>query len=56
MQLDLTDAEHQALRQVIEEVLGDLSMELADTDSPDFRRDLDTRRANLQAVRDKLAE
>ena len=55
MRLELTETEAKELRELLDGALGDLSMEIADTDNAEFRRGLDGRRADLKAVRDKLA-
>jgi hypothetical protein len=54
MKLDLTEAEKEALVAFLDQGLGDLSMEIADTDNAEFRRDLETRRGHLRDVRGKL--
>ena len=52
LQLDETPAGE--LGDVLDQVLADLSYEIADTDLPSFRRDLRARRGRLTAVRDQL--
>jgi hypothetical protein len=52
--LELSDSEQSELRTLLDQTLGDLSMEIADTDNPEFRRDLEGRRGSLQAIRSKL--
>jgi hypothetical protein len=54
MKLDLTNAEEEVLIELLDQALGDLSMEIADTDNAEFRRDLETRRGHLRDVRGKL--
>ena len=40
--------------ETLEEVIGDLSTEIADTDNPTFRRNLKARRERLQSIRSLL--
>ncbi|MFO7587663.1 MAG: hypothetical protein R6X22_06275 [Gemmatimonadota bacterium] len=47
MQIDLTADEHEILRQVLEDSLSDLRMEIADTDLYDFREMLKLRKAAI---------
>jgi len=54
MKLDLTDTESKELAALLDQALGDYSMEIADTDNGAFRRELESRRASLQEVRAKL--
>lgn len=54
MQLELTEAEAAALRQLLEGALGELSTEIADTDNAQFARDLRARRDSLRAVLERL--
>jgi hypothetical protein len=53
IELDPTDAE--ILRMVLESYLSDLRMEIADTDSMDFREGLKRRKAVLRKIADELA-
>ena len=48
--LDLSAAEQAILREVLEDAVSDLGMEIAGTDSKDFRDDLKDRREVLQKV------
>jgi len=47
LKLDLTPEEQDVLRQVLEDALSDLRMEIADTDSYDYRTMLKGRKAVL---------
>lgn len=49
-QLDLTDAQTACLRQVLESYLSDLSTEIADTDSKDFRDGLKETKRTLETI------
>ncbi len=53
-QLSLTDGQRAALAEVLDRVLSDLSVEIANTDMKSFRDDLKEKRDNLKAVRDQL--
>lgn len=55
MQLDLNADECRDLVDTLDNVLSDLSYEIADTDSYDYRTGLKSRRDRLKAVRDRLA-
>ena len=55
MELTLTESEATELRDLLDESLGDLSSEIADTDNPTYRLALKERRVRLQAVRAQLA-
>ena len=50
MQIELTDAQVADLTELLRSALGDLSSEIADTDTAAYRRGLRTRRASLEAV------
>ncbi len=50
IQLDLDNEERSAFADMLESVLSDLRMEIADTDSQDFRQDLKRRKAVLVKV------
>ena len=50
MELTLTESEADALRDLLDESLGYLSTEIADTDNPGYRLGLKERRTRLQAV------
>jgi hypothetical protein len=52
--VQLSDEEVQQLRVLLKSALGDLSMEIADTDSPEYRRDLEDRRSVLRNVQEVL--
>lgn len=55
MQLVLEDDEANELRRLLEGALSELSSEIADTDNPQYSRDLQARRDLLRAVEEKLA-
>ncbi|MGD8867840.1 MAG: hypothetical protein PVI01_09420 [Gemmatimonadales bacterium] len=50
IQLDLSDEERRDLLQLLEDVLSDLRMEIADTDSMDFRDKLKRRKEVIGKV------
>lgn len=50
VQIDLTPEEQGELRTALESYLSDLRMEIADTDSYDFRVGLKARKAALEKV------
>ena len=50
MRLELSNAEERILREVLESTLSDLRMEMADTDSKDFRDTLKERKRVLEKV------
>jgi hypothetical protein len=54
LQLDLTQDETMVLRQVLEDYLSDLRMEIVDTDSMDFRDMLKRRKTVLTKVLEAL--
>jgi hypothetical protein len=54
MMLELPVALGDELLTTLDEVIGDLSVEIADTDNPGFRRDLKARRERLEAIRSRL--
>ena len=54
MNLALTEPLAQELRVTLSEVISDMSSEIADTDNPEFRRNLDARRERLRAIRAEL--
>jgi uncharacterized protein YlxP (DUF503 family) len=54
MRVDLSIEEKRILRSVLESTLSDLRMEIADTDSQDFREMLKKRKAVLQKVLESL--
>jgi hypothetical protein len=51
MELSLTVDEADALRLLLDEALGDLSFEIADTENPDYRARLRDRRKRLASIR-----
>ncbi len=55
IELDLNEEEVQTLKEVLESYLSDLRMEIADTDSYDFRKMLKERKALLMRVVKTLA-
>ena len=54
VRIELTEAQAELLRDVLEIDVSDLGMEIADTDRKDFRDRLKARREMLQAVLAKL--
>lgn len=52
--LTLSDEDAELLRDVLDSVCRDLSYEIADTDSYEFRQDLKARRERLRGVLDEL--
>lgn len=50
MNLTLADEDVALLRQILDEVLRDLSYEIADTDNSKFRGRLRTRRERIEAI------
>jgi hypothetical protein len=46
----LEEAEARSLRDLLGASIGDMSMEIADTDNPTFRKELKSRRDRLQRV------
>jgi len=54
MRLDLDDGDLEILRETLFQVVQDLSPEIADTDNPTYRRDLENRRDRLRAVLELL--
>lgn len=53
--LDLTDTEAETLKHALQNLLKDLSYEIADTDSQDFRDDLKARRDVLAKIEQALS-
>jgi hypothetical protein len=53
--LDLTWHDAEALRAALESYLSDLRMEIAGTDSMDFRESLKGTKATLRKIADELA-
>ena len=54
MDLTLDDERADALRTLLDEALGDLSTEIADTDNAGYRQGLRDRRSLLQDIRAQL--
>ena len=54
MNLDLSREQTDELRSLLDEVLGDLSAEIAATENPTYRSSLGHRRALLTAIRAQL--
>lgn len=54
-QLQLSDEQASTLREVLQAYVSDLAMEIADTDSMDFREGLKAKREVLNSVIDQLA-
>lgn len=55
IELDLSSWERETLVEMLEGVLSDLRMEIADTDRQDFREGLKARKAALQKLLAALA-
>jgi hypothetical protein len=56
MELVLSEDEVIDLRSLLDGTLGDLSMEIADTDNPALRVALKERRHRLRGVRQRIAD
>jgi hypothetical protein len=54
MDVRLDEGQAAVLAEVLDEVLGDLSAEIADTDNPEYRAALKRRRDHLRTVREQL--
>jgi hypothetical protein len=54
MELRLDDAEATELRALLTGTLKELSSEIADTDNAEYQRNLRSRRACLETIRQKL--
>jgi hypothetical protein len=54
MILNLSESLAEELRETLEGVLGDMSSEIADTDNPNYRKQLQARRDRLAAIRADL--
>ncbi len=52
--LELDDRQVEVLRNVLSNYLSDLSMEIADTDSKDFRDELKQRKQAVEQILDDL--
>jgi hypothetical protein len=55
VELSLDEQDAQLLREVLQTVISDLSPEIADTDNPSYRRQLQSRRDALRTLLAKLA-
>jgi len=53
--LDLDEEHASELKAVLDEVLGDMSSEIANTDNPQYRSTLQARRNRLRAIRAQLS-
>jgi len=54
MILDLSQSLAEELRATLEEVIGDMSSEIAGTDNPGYRRGLEARRQRLKAIHSQV--
>lgn len=54
MDLHLDDAEAAELSRLVKEALSDLSLEISDTDNPEFRRTLRQRQEVLSALDQRI--
>ncbi len=54
MILDLSQSLADELRDTLGQVIGDMSSEIAGTDNPQYRRDLEARRDRLRSVHAQL--
>ncbi len=54
LHVELSEDEKEILRDVLENDLSDLRMEIADTDSQDFREQLKVRKAAIRKLLDAL--
>jgi hypothetical protein len=54
MILDLSQLQAEELRSCLETVIGNMSGEIADTDNPAYRRQLEARREALKSIRSQL--
>jgi hypothetical protein len=54
MDVQLDESQAAVLAEVLDEVLSDMSAEIAGTDNAEYRAALNRRRADLRAVRDQL--
>jgi hypothetical protein len=50
MQIELDDAQARLLKDVLTAYVSDMSPEIADTDNPEYRRDLEAKRDQLRAI------
>lgn len=56
MQLEVNDEELRVLRQLVEEKLAELSVEIRHTDTPSFRDEVKQRRETLRRVDEVLRQ
>lgn len=56
MKLELEQSQAEELRATLDEVIGDMSSEIADTDNPAYRRGLEARRERLRSIRSQLSD
>jgi len=54
MIVELSDELAEELRVTLANVISDMSSEVADTDNPDYRRQLQARRVRLQSIVESL--
>jgi hypothetical protein len=54
MKVDLSDEQSEELGVTLANVISDMSSEIADTDNPGYRRELQARRARLQSIVESL--
>ncbi len=54
MELHLNDEQARLLRRLVDTEIHDLGFEIADTDNPGFRRELEAKRVLLHQIRDHL--
>ena len=54
--LELSDKQHEILTDVLQNLLGDMSYEISDTDTAAFKDQLKERRDEIQAIADQLKD
>jgi len=54
MQIDLTEAEAEVLRELLTYAISEIRMEIADTDSGSYRQTLKDRKALFLSIAEKL--
>jgi len=54
MDVRLEESQAAVLAEVLDEILGDMSAEIADTDNAEYRAALNRRRDDLRAIREQL--